>query len=71
MGEYTVEELAACAEREVRMRQGFYRRQALKQGLPDMSPDHKRELAMMEEIARRLRAEVRANEGDLFEEVGK
>lgn len=56
---FTAAELAACAEREVPQRRRVYPRLVDRGSM--RADEAAREVAMMQEIARRLRAQVKAN----------
>lgn len=56
---FTADELARCAEREVRQRSVVYPRLVAKGSMRNWAAD--REIAMMLEIAQRLRAQAEAD----------
>lgn len=66
MNKFTAAEKAECAERELKLRQGVYTNRA-PNGV--LSPQQKRQLELMEEIAKDYRAQQERDEADLFSQA--
>ena len=69
--EFTPADLAEECRRERKKREEVYQRQAIQYGNGALTPLQRRRIAMMEELANRMQAEVVEEQGDLFSAGGE